>query len=151
MSAMASQITSVSIVCPAVCSGADHRNPQSYASLAFVRGIDRWPVNFPHNGLVSRKIFPLDDVIMGVVIAGHWMTLHVIGWRHHGCCHCSAIERALMCLKSPTTRLFFIHSTACRVGNKENVKCVRGSTFDRRITLTKEQQRRKRFHVMTSC
>ena len=47
MSAMASQITGVSIVCSTVCSGADQRKHQSSASLAFVRGIHQWPVAFP--------------------------------------------------------------------------------------------------------
>ena len=28
-------------------------------------GIHRWPVNFPHKGPVTRKMFPFDDVIMG--------------------------------------------------------------------------------------
>ena len=44
LSAMASQITGVSIVCPYVCSGSDQRKRQSSASLAFVRGStgDRW-------------------------------------------------------------------------------------------------------------
>ena len=32
--------------------------------MAFVRGIHRWPVNSPHKGPVTRKIFPFDDVIM---------------------------------------------------------------------------------------
>ena len=45
MSAMASQITSFTIVHSTVYSGADHRKHQSSASLAFVRGIHRWPVN----------------------------------------------------------------------------------------------------------
>ena len=44
MNTMASQITGVSIVCPTVCTGADQRNHQSSASLAFVREIHRWPV-----------------------------------------------------------------------------------------------------------
>ena len=35
------------------------------ASLAFVWGIHRWPVNSPHKGTVTRKIFPFHDVIMG--------------------------------------------------------------------------------------
>ena len=39
MSTMASRITGVSIVCSAVCSGADQRKPQSSASLAFVKEI----------------------------------------------------------------------------------------------------------------
>ena len=34
------------------------------ASLAFVRGIHRWPVNSPQKGPVRRKMFPLSDVIM---------------------------------------------------------------------------------------
>ena len=58
MSAMASQITGVFIVNSTVGSGADQRKHQSSASLAFVRGIHRWPVK------VTRKMFPLDDFIM---------------------------------------------------------------------------------------
>ena len=41
MSAMASQITGVAIVCLTVRSGKDQRNNQSSASLAFVRRINR--------------------------------------------------------------------------------------------------------------
>ena len=37
---------------------------QSSASLAFVRGIHRGPVNSPHKWPVMRKLFPFDDVIM---------------------------------------------------------------------------------------
>ena len=47
MSAMASKITDVSIVCSVVCWGADQRKHQSSASLAFVRGIHRWTVCIP--------------------------------------------------------------------------------------------------------
>ena len=39
-------------------------NDQSFASLAFVRIIHRWPVNSPYKGPVTRKMFPFDDVIM---------------------------------------------------------------------------------------
>ena len=65
MSAMASQITGVLSVCSAVCSGADLRKPQSPASLAFVRGIHRSPVNSPHKGPVTRKMFPYYNIIKG--------------------------------------------------------------------------------------
>ena len=34
------------------------------ASLAFVRGIHRWPVNSLPKRPVTRKVFPFDDVIM---------------------------------------------------------------------------------------
>ena len=64
MSAMTSQITSVSVVYSNVCSGADQRKHQSSASLAFVRGFYRWPVNSPHKGSVTRTKIPFDDVIM---------------------------------------------------------------------------------------
>ena len=37
---------------------------QSSASLAFVRGIHRGPVNSPHKWPATRKMFPFDDVIM---------------------------------------------------------------------------------------
>ena len=62
--AMASQITSLAIVYSTVYSGADQRKHQSPASLAFVWGIHRWPVNSPHKWPVTRKIFPFDDVII---------------------------------------------------------------------------------------
>ena len=64
MNAMASQITSVSIVCLTVYSGADQRKHQSSASLAFVRWIHRWPVNSPHKRPVRRKLFPVDENII---------------------------------------------------------------------------------------
>ena len=64
MGAVASQITSLMIVYSTVRSGADQRKQQSSASLAFVQGIHRWPVNSPHKWSVTRKIFPFDDVIM---------------------------------------------------------------------------------------
>ena len=64
MGAMASQITSLTIVYSTVYSGVDQRKPQSPASLALVPGIHRWPVNSPNKGPVTRKMFPFDDVIM---------------------------------------------------------------------------------------
>ena len=62
MGAMASQITSLTIAYSSIYSGADERNYQSSASLAFVRGVHRWPVNSPRKWPVTRKM--LDDVIM---------------------------------------------------------------------------------------
>ena len=64
MCTMASQITGVSTVCSTVCTGADQRKHQSFASLAFVMGIHRWPVYSPQKGPVARKMFSFDDVIM---------------------------------------------------------------------------------------
>ena len=64
MDAMASQVIGISIIYPTVCSGTDQRKHQSSASLAFVRGIHGWPVNSPHKGPVTQKMFSFDGVIM---------------------------------------------------------------------------------------
>ena len=64
MGVMASQITILMIVYSTVYSGTDQRKHQSSVSLAFVRGIHWWPVNFPHKWPVTPNMFPFDDVIM---------------------------------------------------------------------------------------
>ena len=77
MTAMASQITRLTIIYSTVYSGANQRKHQSSASLAFVRGIHRWPMNSPQKGPVTRKMFPFDDVSMSThrirpVMVGAW-------------------------------------------------------------------------------
>ena len=61
---VASQITSPTIVNSTIYSGVDQRKYQSSASLDFVRGIQRGPVNSPNKWPVTRKMFPFDDVII---------------------------------------------------------------------------------------
>ena len=89
MGAMASQITSLTIVYSTVYSGTDERKHQSSASLAFVRGIHRWPVNSPHKWPVTRKMLPFDDVIMYIpetILRCIWLSL---SWFHVHCKRCS--------------------------------------------------------------
>ena len=64
MSSMASQITGASVVYWTVYSGADQRKHQRSTSLAFVRGIHRWPVNSPHKRPVTQIMFSFVDLIM---------------------------------------------------------------------------------------
>ena len=64
MTMLASQITSLTVVCSIVYSCVNQGKHQSSASLAFVWEIHRGPVNSPHKGPVTRKMFPFDDVIM---------------------------------------------------------------------------------------
>ena len=78
MGTMASQITSLTIVYSFVYSDADQRKHQSSASLAFVRGIHRGPVNSPHKRPVTRKMFPFDDVIMLWNIIAHIWRLPMV-------------------------------------------------------------------------
>ena len=63
MSAMASQINDVSIILTRLC----RRRSKKISKLrvtGLCEGIHRSPVNSPHKGSVTRKIFPFDDVIM---------------------------------------------------------------------------------------
>ena len=64
MGATASQITSLTIVFSSVYSDANQRKHQSSASLVFVRGIYRGPVNSSHKWPITRKMFPFDDIII---------------------------------------------------------------------------------------
>ena len=77
MGTMASPITSLTIVCSTAYSSADQRKHQSLTSLAFVRGIHRSPVDSPHKGPVTRKVFPFDDVIMNVVMSPQPLYNHI--------------------------------------------------------------------------
>ena len=70
MGAMASQITSLTTLCSTVYSGADQWKHPSSASLAFVCGIHRCPLNSPYKGPVTQKMFPFDDVIMWLFTDG---------------------------------------------------------------------------------
>ena len=73
--AMASQITRLTNVYSTVYSGADQGKHQSSASRAFVWGINRWPVNSPDKGPVTRKMFPFDDVIISIyTVVDRWYT-----------------------------------------------------------------------------
>ena len=68
----------LSIVCSSVCSGADQIKHQSSTSLAFVRGIHRWPVDSPHKGPVTRTIFPFDDVIIIAMMQLEYIAVRLI-------------------------------------------------------------------------
>ena len=57
--------------------GCRSKKHQSSASLAFVWGIHRGPVNSPHKWPVTRKIFLFDDVIM-------IMKIMPTPWHHYG-------------------------------------------------------------------
>ena len=54
-----------------------------------MRGIHRWPVNSPHKGPVTRKMFPFDDVIMFLSRCSHNSPetcrptlVQILAWRH---------------------------------------------------------------------
>ena len=85
MSTMASQITSLAIVYSTIYSSADHRKPQSSASLAFVRRIHRSQMNSPHKGPVTRKMFAFDDVIMWNILGGVGIYVNdLLSYNTHG-------------------------------------------------------------------
>ena len=78
MGAIASLITSLTIVYSTVYSDADQRKHQSSASLAIVWGIHRGPVNSPHKWPVTRKMLPFHDVIMQIYVLSQSMCTVVL-------------------------------------------------------------------------
>ena len=102
MGATASQTIILTIVYSNVYSGSDQRkHHQSSASLAFVRGIHRIPVNSPHKWPVTRKMFPFDDVIIilcnivcGTITPGTSLVLHPL--RKNAEVHSSVNDYAIM-------------------------------------------------------
>ena len=94
MDAIASQITSLTVVYSIVYSDADQRKHQSSASLAFVREIHRGPVNSPHKWPVTRKTFPFDDAIMI-----QWIYIRKTLNVKSICCNTTAVS----CKPVPTT------------------------------------------------
>ena len=69
MCAMASQITSLTIVYSTVYSGAGHRKTPNLRVTGLCWGIHRWPVNSPHKWPVTRKIFHLMTSSWIVIVA----------------------------------------------------------------------------------
>ena len=92
MGAMASQITRLTIVYSTVYSGADQRKHQSFASLAFLMGTHRLPVNSPHKGQRRGKWFHL------MTSSGSYFNCYTDLWvggnnfclYMHSCCYCFA-------------------------------------------------------------
>ena len=86
MSAMAYQITSLATVYPIVYSGTDQRKHQSSASLAFVWGIHRSPVNSLHKGQWCGKCFHLvmsscfSNTHRHPIVPPVWKTIIKIAW-----------------------------------------------------------------------
>ena len=128
MGKIASQITSLTIVYSTVYSDADQRKHQSSASLAFVRGIHRGPVNSPQNWPVTRKIFPFADVIIDLSLI-EWNILQShdsiirpvechVRWLHIilGACTLSSLARSCglkhSCFPAMVNVLFYVHITS---------------------------------------
>ena len=82
MGAMASKISSLTSVYTTVYSGANQRKPQSSASLAFMRGIHRWPVNSPPKGPVTRIFFFHLMTSSCSVRAEFWCSLVLVSFAH---------------------------------------------------------------------
>ena len=67
MTTMASQITSLTVVYTTVYSDADKKKTSKLRVTGLCAGNSPGPVNSPHKGPVTRKMFPFDDVIMNAL------------------------------------------------------------------------------------
>ena len=126
MGAIASQITRLMIVYWTVYSDADQRKHHSSVSLAFVRGIHRWPVNHPHRGPVTQKMFPFDDVIMSYITGSDWHfsgasfnSLNLIGayMRQH---NIPTVLQIMACPLFNTKPLYWPMLVYCQLDPKEH-------------------------------
>ena len=72
MGAIASQITSLTIVYSTVYADADQRKHHSLALLALCAGNSPGPMISPHKWPVTRKMFPFDDVIVMLSDTCRW-------------------------------------------------------------------------------
>ena len=137
MGAMASQITSLIIVYSNVYSGTDQRKHQRSASLAFLRGIHRWPMNSPHKWPVTRKMFPFNDVIMtynsAILRSINWMLQTPMPCIFHIALisHYSDVIKGAMA--SQITSVSIVYSTVCSGGNQRNHQSSVSLAFVRRI------------------
>ena len=144
MSAIAAHITSLMIVYSTVYPGADQSKHQSSASLAFVWGIHRGPVNSPHKWPVTRKMFPFDDVIMHQTTMKH-ITVRAVRIIH-GVYHmqCDAVITRIFFPKfsqyTPKARyvvsLLWRHNGRDGVSNHQPHDCLLNRLFRRRSKKT---------------
>ena len=129
MSEMASQTTSLTIVCSSVYSGADKKKKhQSSASLAFVRGIHRWPVNSPHKAPVARIISQIDDVIMdcSMLFTSQFCVTQLAEYRIHCKSKYSNYQPLFSIIANPTLLLALRLSTTTI---EYKVKCTSFSVY----------------------
>ena len=106
MNAMASQISSLTIVYSTVYPGTDERQHQSFASLALCAG------NSPHNGPVTRKMFPFYDIIMASIPS---------------CPACRPLWPHCLLGLSGHLTLFWASSALCKSESRSRLVVLRGS------------------------
>ena len=142
MGAMASQITSLTIVYSTDYSGVDQRKHQSFASLAFVGGIHRGPVNSPHEGPVTRKMISFDDVIMRICMATSScltiitsMYIHIDG-SVHDCSNSSTLAMELLesCAKPSILSTVILLPPFCLM-HQSRILCSHVITVTRMSTI----------------
>ena len=117
MAVLASQITTVSIIYSTVCLGEDQRKHQSSASLVFARGIHRWLVNSPHQGPVTRNMFPFHDVIvtyLSLIVAFYLSEGHMRHSLYTGLTHKGTNNKMLSIFKT-RFQMYFITAILTQV------------------------------------
>ena len=81
MGAVASQITSLTIVYPTAYSEQIKENIKALRYWPFVWGIHRSPVNSPHKWPVTWKMFPFHDVMMSFQYTENLYNLDSSRWK----------------------------------------------------------------------
>ena len=132
MCSMASQITSLTIIYSTVYSGTDLRKHQSSASLAFVQGIHRGPVNSPHKWPVTRKCFHLMTSSWSVYLQSRYQPWLVMLITKHQV-EFSSARLTCFCLArkfdGQCRNIFGCHAIGCRISpnktKQSTTKCLK--------------------------
>ena len=135
--------------------GADQRKHQSSTSLAFLRGIHRWPVNSPHKGQWRGKCFHLTTSSR---IVNHRMKAicSIIQWSHFISAWVHYIDVIMATMASQITSLTVVYSTVYsgvdqrKHQSSASLAFVRGVHRGRWIPRTEGQLRGNCFYLMTS-
>ena len=146
MDAMASQITSLTTVYSTVDSGAHQRKYQSSASLAFVRGIHRWPVNSLHKWPVTQKMFPFPDDIMKQSNTMESFAGSYQWGRSYSQLNILRHEKSIIMAIRYVYRTFmaFNINTTQKIYKKSHIATIRGS-----IHLTSRRWKKKRTAILS--
>ena len=65
------------------CSGSHQQNVKAAYHWCFVGGIHRWPMDYPKNWPVTRKVFLCHDVVMWITSPILWITRNCV-WNTDG-------------------------------------------------------------------
>ena len=108
MSLIASQIASLAIVYSTFLFKRISKKTPKLRVTGLCAGIRRWPVNSPHKRPVTRKMYPFDDVIIGVSNPIHRYSIRLLCFYYN--LHSTASKAPCICKHQQLYYILFIYT-----------------------------------------